>query len=434
MKTKIVFFSLLAVVFLATSCQDQCTRKVTQRQVFYNKIYQTSLADSIKNLPALLLKNVGKIYLKDQYLFVNEQGKGMHILDNSTPSQPKNVGFIAIPGSMDMAVMGNYLYADNFTDIVVLDISNPLKAKEIDRIKNAFNNGNVNGLSWYVSNGIINEPYYKIVTTEVTGNCNQAAEYYPYTYRSFADASFTKSTSSAPSSSVGVSTGSGSAGSMARFGIDKGHLYAVTNFELLPLDINIPTKPVLQKKVILNWGIETIFPYGNYLFLGSTTGMHIYDNTKPSNPTWVSTYTHVRACDPVVVHKDLAYVTLRSQANGFRCGSEVQADQLEVIDVKNPKTPQILKIYPMNTPAGLAIDFPTLFVCEGKSGLKVYDATDPLAIDKKLIAQYKGFEAYDVIAYNKILYMIGTDGLRIYDYSDLKNIKLLNTISTIKTN
>ena len=53
--------------------------------------------------------------------------KGIHILDNTTPANPKNVAFIDIPGNMDLAVKGDILYADLYTDLVTLDISNPLK-------------------------------------------------------------------------------------------------------------------------------------------------------------------------------------------------------------------------------------------------------------------------------------------------------------------
>lgn len=36
------------------------------------------------------------------------------------------MGFIDIPGNEDLAVKGNVLYADLYTDLVCLDVSNPL--------------------------------------------------------------------------------------------------------------------------------------------------------------------------------------------------------------------------------------------------------------------------------------------------------------------
>lgn len=84
------------------------------------------------------MENPGKIYIRGQYLFVNDRFEGIHIVDNGNPSQPNKIAFIQIPGNIDMAVKGNYLYADNGTDLIVLDISQPQAVKIGKRIDNAF--------------------------------------------------------------------------------------------------------------------------------------------------------------------------------------------------------------------------------------------------------------------------------------------------------
>ncbi len=70
------------------------------------------------------IRNLGKIYYKDPYIFVNERYKGIHILDNTDPANPIAIGFIQITGNEDIAIKGNILYADNVTDLVAIDISN----------------------------------------------------------------------------------------------------------------------------------------------------------------------------------------------------------------------------------------------------------------------------------------------------------------------
>ena len=86
---------------------------------------------------AVALSDPGKIYLLDPYIFVNERGKGVHIIDNSDPKNPNNLAFIDIPGNYDIAAKGNWLYADNVTDLLVFDISNPKTPKLTKRIANA---------------------------------------------------------------------------------------------------------------------------------------------------------------------------------------------------------------------------------------------------------------------------------------------------------
>ncbi len=86
----------------------------------------------------------------------------------------------------------------------------------------------------------------------------------------------------------------------------------------------------------------------------------------------------------------------------------------------------------MQSPHGLGLDEQTLFITEGEFGLKVFDATDPNAIDANLIKQFQDIHGYDVIPNNGVLMMIGDDGLYQYDYRDIENINLLSVIPVIK--
>jgi hypothetical protein len=38
------------------------------------------------------METTGKIYVYQQYLFINEPEKGVHIFDNSSPNSPINLG------------------------------------------------------------------------------------------------------------------------------------------------------------------------------------------------------------------------------------------------------------------------------------------------------------------------------------------------------
>jgi hypothetical protein len=216
---------------------------------------------------------------------------------------------------------------------------------------------------------------------------------------------------------------------MARFTIHADHLYALDAGDLQAINVQAETDPQFESRTPISWDMETIFPYKNNLFIGSQTGMHILDISTPSSPVKVSTYAHVRVCDPVVVQDDLAYVTLRSgnQCAGF-------TNQLEVINIKNVLAPELLKTYPMTNPHGLGIDQSTLFVCDGDAGLKIYDASDIANIDKNQLAHYGNVHAYDVIPFNNIVMMIGQDGIFQYDYSNPKDIKFLSKLEVADEN
>nr|MBP6663777.1 hypothetical protein [Chitinophagales bacterium] len=93
---------------------------------------------------------------------------------------------------------------------------------------------------------------------------------------------------------------SGEGGSMARFVIVDNYLYSVDNTTLHIYNISQANQPVLAANLDIGMGIETIFSFKNYLFIGSTSGMFIYDISNPTNPINGINFQHATACDPVV--------------------------------------------------------------------------------------------------------------------------------------
>ena len=65
----------------------------------------------------------GKIYVYNDLLFYIAQNSGIHIFNNENPVSPQNIAFIELEGAQDISVKDDILYADNFMDIVVFDIS-----------------------------------------------------------------------------------------------------------------------------------------------------------------------------------------------------------------------------------------------------------------------------------------------------------------------
>lgn len=427
---KKVIFRTLQMVALVTafvSCKDNCTQTVTYRGTESVKVTLSELRSSVKTLPAQALENPGKIYVKDNFLFINEVKKGIHVIDNTNPSAPKAVSFIQILGNIDIAVNGNILYADSYTDFVALDISNPNDVKEVSRSKDVFNNGQVDGITWSYNAGdqTIYDSKYKLYTTTQEVACEPQNPVYYYGGTFFDQSLF----SGGIKTGLPSANGTGVSGSTARFAIVDDRLYAVTQSDMKLFNLKNPSTPSLEGNINLGFGIETIFPYKNKLFLGTSTGVQIWDNVNPKKPTYLSRLDHARACDPVVVENDIAYVTLRSVNNFTRCGAAI-ANQLDVIDVSNPASPVLKKTYPMDSPYGLGIDNKKLFICEGTGGLKTFDANDVMNI--KQLQHFKEMDAFDVIPLNNTLMLIGKDGLYQYDYSNPNSLKLLSKIA-VKT-
>lgn len=400
----------IAMFFLAGCVKDNCT----QTYSYFMPVYKTSseVRANIKSNQAREILRPGKLFIKGNYIFLNEIDKGIHIIDNTLPANPKNVAFVDIPGNMDLAVKGNTLYADLYTDLVTLDITNPLQIIVKSIIDNAFPFRHYTSGFTADKQKIIVDWIQRDTTVSVDCRNGRVSVWNCPNCMSF---DLAGSTAGAQKSSSPFGMG----GSMARFSIVNSHLYTVSDNTLNVFNISTPQTPTFTSKLQLGWGIETIYPFKNKLFIGSNTGMFIYDLSNPAQPSKQGQFSHVRTCDPVIAEDNYAYVTLRT---GTGCPGAT--NQLDVLDIRNISQPSLIKTYPMTNPRGLSKDGDLLFICDGKQGLKVYNASNASSIF--LLKQITGPETYDVIAWNHVAIVSAVDGLYQYDYSDVNNIKLLS--------
>lgn len=410
---------LFAFSFLLPACiKDECKKQHTY--TYYVPLYKTKdeVRANIKTNAVRKIENPGKIYVLGSTIFLNEIDKGIHIIDNSNPANPQITGFIDIPGNLDIAAKGTTLYADLYTDLVTLDITNPADVK-VKKITD-----NIFPARYWGGNFVAGNSNQMVVEwlekdTTVTESCESS-----FGFRRFLDAGsvfFSATAQSANTSASPIGTG----GSMARFTIMNNRLYTVNHSNLDVFNITTATNPVHSNSIQTGgWNIETIYPFKNKLFIGSQTGMFIYNVINPDAPTAAGQFQHVRSCDPVIADDNYAYVTLRSGnvCNGF-------TNQLEVVKLNNFTNPTLEKTYPMTNPHGLSKDGNTLMICDGSAGLKIYNASNVMSLSPiKTIDMH----AYDVIAGGNMALVVAKDGLYQYDYSNLSNIRLLSKIAVVK--
>ncbi len=350
----------------------------------------------------------GKIYAYQNYIFVNDKYRGIHVIDNSEPTAPQKIAFITIPGNVDISVKNNFLFADSITDLVVLDITDINNVREVNRLNNVLQDNIV----WPFEADIVE--YEGIdYQNEIVIGWETTTE-----RRLIADVSPTFFEDAVATNAEGNATGQG--GSLARFKIVDDYLYAVDSHNINVFNIENLENPESLEDVYAGFDIETIFNRGDHLFLGSMRGMYIFDISNRAVPSYVSEFEHGTACDPVVVDENYAYVTLRG---GNSCGAIESG--LFIIDISDINTPELVKTYPMDEPFGLGIKDEKLFICDGASGLKVYDKSNI----ENLIAldHFDDIVTFDVIPLNEKLLMVGEEVLYQYRYSD-NSIVLLSTL------
>jgi hypothetical protein len=228
------------------------------------------------------------------------------------------------------------------------------------------------------------------------------------------------------SSTSGTSEGKG--GSMARFAVRNDVLYTVSSDSLKIFNIADPANPRYssQRDLHVGFDIETVFPMDTLLFIGSRSGMYVYDIREPRFPVRLAQVSHIRSCDPVVAQDGFAYVTLNT--NTSSCGAGAN-NVLDIYDISNPLNPELKRTVQLNGPTGLGIDGDKLFVCD--RGLKVFNISDPVDIkqvdDLADIDEVNIRSAYDVIPVNGLLILVAKEGLFQFDYAGA-NLKFVSKI------
>ena len=227
------------------------------------------------------------------------------------------------------------------------------------------------------------------------------------------------------SASVSKISTTGAGGSLARFAIAGNYLYTVDDQKLKVYDITDAANPVAGKVLDLGFGIETIYPFKDKLFIGSTSQVYIFSIADPANPQKLATAISpevLRRCDPVVAKDTVAFATLRT--NG-PCGGTQSI--LAVFDIKDITNPIQRAAYPVGEPYGLGYSDSILYVCDKMQGLIVMNISNPY--QPQFIKAINDGEYTDLIPYQNTLICWVSTGMILYDITDNSNPQLLAKIN-----
>jgi hypothetical protein len=428
MKMKIWQIKNIRLAFLLAFLFSGCMKdKITKTYQISTPIFEvlSKFRESIKSQPAAEISIAGKISVIGKYIYLSEPYKGIHVIDNSNPSNPKNVSFINIPGNEDMAITGNTLYADAYGDLVTFDISNPLDVVAKNFAPNVFPDHAIYYYAaGYVPGTSFNPDSVNVIvgyTTRDTTVDYDPGNGYPVYFGGCPNCMTVGPTPAAFTANA-TQNKTATNGSTARFSIINQFLYTVGYSNLTTFDISNPVTPAFTSTVQVDFHVETIYPMKNRLFVGTNNGVYMYDvQSAPAKPALVGQFTHIRACDPVVADDNYAYVTLNDSS---ACLGSL--DQLQIVNIKDISNSYWVKSYQLTHPVGLSKDGNSLFICDGKDGLKIYNASD--VNNLQLIKEFRDATDYDVVAENGIAIVVAANGLYEYDYSELGNIHLISKL------
>lgn len=223
----------------------------------------------------------------------------------------------------------------------------------------------------------------------------------------------------------------GISGSLARFAIHNGYLYALNPNEVRTYSLENPDKPALTHTLTTDYGLETILVYDNTIYLGSTTSLYILNIDNPAAPRIASQTPGMEwfagRCDPVVVKNQFVFSTVKIIEN--RCGFAAAQSALLVYDATDKTAPQLLATYPLGLPNGLGYKDHYLFICdEGTDKLELFDITDPRQPTLWSDFSVEMVDPVDLIVDGAKMIVSTKTDFQIYDVSALPVVKRIGTI------
>ncbi|WP_233897542.1 hypothetical protein [Tenacibaculum piscium] len=136
MKILLLFSFLIFSSCFDTGCVGGESFKSSYEPVI---IKRADLNTSIVFQDAEVMSESSKIYIFDNYIFINDKRKGFHIFDNSDPKNPIKKKFLKIPGATDIAIRNNTFFINQATDLVSLSIDlKTFNFKINKRLENVF--------------------------------------------------------------------------------------------------------------------------------------------------------------------------------------------------------------------------------------------------------------------------------------------------------
>lgn len=103
----------------STGCGNGTDRCALAEPIYLSYEALRSPVKADKETP---LTHIGKIYVYQNYLFINSKNAGVHMYDNHDPANPLPLAYINVPGNIDIAVKDGILFVNSYIDLVAIDI------------------------------------------------------------------------------------------------------------------------------------------------------------------------------------------------------------------------------------------------------------------------------------------------------------------------
>lgn len=353
-RLKLTYILFGTITLLAGCSPDDPWQRGTVEA--YVPVYSTDPSTKqVQSLPARPVVNGGKLYNAGTNVLLEEKDSGLHIISYTNPVRPQRTGFIRIPGMGQVTIEGNYLYAANYNDIVIIDLA----AIEV--------RGRINGVVTAKAFPPVDNAYFE---------CADPSKGPVIGWR--------KTLVNNPqcrTSRYGNIYGENENNLNAGIVVLQQHLYLAKDRNLLVYSMAQPSSPVLKKSLPFPYTPDSIFRFNDDLAVTANIysgGMDLYSLAEPEAPVLKKYYQDITACLKIRAAGQNAFAI-----NKIKSGCS-WVSGLNIYDMA--KDSPFLSSIPIQAPGSMALVDRTVYV-SGFSGteiINVTDVTSPVIISGQL--------------------------------------------------
>lgn len=402
-----VIFSVSALLILLGSCQSECSQ--TLYYTAHVPVYMQlgDIRSSYAVMPAKEIGEIGKIAEGNGTLFLLEEDKGIHVIDNSDPQNPVKVSFLNIISCLDIEAVDNLLYVVQATDLITFDVSDLNNITKLGTNLNVFNSNFLKKDSFVVDH----ELQEVVQVVEQSFSCSDMFVEAPIPEGSTRDAIV-----SVPFTQLHAKNNmlySCDHGTLKVFGIDGS---SNANF--------------VSSQTLFNFDQYNFITSGSRsLYVGAAVSINEFDiSANPGNPPIVRFYGVSLSCNRFTALDTFLFVP---GFGGPKFGFCEPSNDLSLFRINTTRLSQnTVGRFFMTAPQHVAVMDSLMVLSEGAVGMKLFDVRNPAAfnVTSRIISSIPNLHTTQSLLRKNLLISVGDDGVSQFDISNLPTIQPLSTL------
>ncbi len=324
------------------------------------------------------------VYISGSYAYVVTEDTGLHIIDISNPSEPKEIGVYDPPSQIkdvyDVHVTGSYAYVAGDKKLQIIDISS---LPEIDEVKIK----------------MLNPPWMRSVvySIHIHGSYAYVIDSYGLYVIDISDPSDPKPIGKCPKTYPIIK----------QYISSNSHIYLLTSngVNLFIIECSVPSNPKFLGEWEIPGYVSDVSVSGSYAYVitdSRDAKLYILDISKITNPKLVKTYQIPNCKKMGAIHVSGTY-------------AYIAGDDLYVIDVSDPENPKLVGKSNINIPghaSSILISNSLAFI---GAGMILYIVDVSIPFNPRLLEKYNlGNICRDIHVSGSYIYVsCGTGGLII---------------------